>query len=85
MLTPEQQAKIQPVIDEFAADPDIVAFVQKTESDPLPTSQHNYSKYGAFLARISQGSKSTAFIIAEALKKAGASVEGVNWAFKLFV
>ena len=83
-MTKEQQDKLNKVIDEFAADPDIKALVEEIEKRPA-TTQHHYGDYGAALSQLSKGSKTMAYVLAQAMKQCGGHPVGIGNAFKLFV
>ena len=83
-MTKEQQDKLNKVIDEFAADPDIKALVEEIEKRPA-TTQHHYGDYGAAFSQLSKGSKTMAYVLAQAMKRCGGHPVGIDNAFKLFV
>lgn len=80
-MTTEQQTKVDGLIQEFSKDPDIMGFVQKTESG-IKTTQDNYGAYMAFLTPYANKSMAL-HIISEALKLAGANANGVAWALRI--
>ena len=74
-LTPEQNA----VIDGLAQD--VKPYVDKIEARPATTKGH----YGDYMALLSQFQKDKVIMMAMAMacKRAGADIEGVNWALKM--
>lgn len=83
-MTKEQEEKLKMVIDSLASDPDIVKLVREIEARPL-TTQYHYGDYGTAISALANGSRTTAYVISQAMKKAGGSVEGIDWAVRLFV
>lgn len=83
-LSAEQKTRLQQAIDEMSLDPDIKSLVARTEAK-MATTQCHYGDYGQHLSVLSQGRKFTAWLLAQAMIKAGANPIGVENAFKLFV
>jgi hypothetical protein len=82
-LKPEQQECLEKAVEEMAADPDIKALVLDIEKRPL-TTQHHYDDYGGVIFCLTKGSKLTAYILGEAMKRCGAHPVGVDNAINLF-
>lgn len=80
---------IQHISDSFHDDPDIVKFVEKTESG-VRTTQGNYGRYMQFMSQMTSNLPTKnrgPFVrgLGEALKRAGADTYGVDWAVKLML
>lgn len=83
-MTKEQEEKLKFVIDSLANDSDIIKLVRDIEAGPMTTKNH-YGDYGAAISALANGSRTTAYVISQAMKKAGGSVEGIDWAVRLFI
>ena len=77
----EKAEKLEKLIEKLAED--VKSFVEQTESG-LKTTQNNYGVYGAMLSRLSEGNQFHAQILAKAMKRAGANVQGVNDGLQTF-
>jgi hypothetical protein len=64
--------------------PDIIALVKSIESKPA-TTQYHYGDYGGTISRLCHGSKLTAYILGEAMKRCGAHPLGVDNGIALFL
>jgi hypothetical protein len=80
----KRRTKLEQVIDDLAQDPDMKQLVLNIEARP-ETTQHHYGDYGAALCALSNGSKITAWVLAQVFKRLGANPVGVDNGFKLFV
>lgn len=80
-MTIEQKQKVAELVKEFAKDPDIVSFVQKTESR-IATTKGHYDDYMAFFTPYAS-KPSALYIISQACLLAGASYDGVSGALSI--
>ena len=83
MITPNdiQKDKIKTIVKELSIDQDIVEFVSNTEKR-LATTQDHYGDYMNFLSKF-DSRPGQVYIMAMALKAAGANVAGVNAAVRI--
>jgi hypothetical protein len=80
-MTTATQEKLNPVIVQFSKDQDIIDFVKKTEGRTATTQGH-YGDYMAFLTPFTKD-KLSLYVMSEALKLAGADVQGVQGAMMI--
>ena len=78
-----EENKVEAVIQDIAQE--LAPLVDDIESETCKTTQHGYGRYMTVMAQLGQGDRDMIGIIALALLKVGANVEGVRWAYRLSI
>lgn len=78
----EAQRKLDNAISKLAEDNDIIDYVKAVEGS-IATTKGHYGKYMHILGEYNKQGKAYAYVLKEAMIKAGANSYGVNWAYKI--